>query len=125
MAKIATTDPKRSSAMEKVVRLLSGIRVEAVTQEQITRDIRDRLNAIQVQSGARPLTTVSGTKGLEEFLIAQGDTETAVTLSQIGKALALQKKMEAKAKKDKKGTGPRPVEQQSTGALIDRLRQSM
>ena len=122
MAKIATTDPARSSAIEKVFRLLSGIRVEAVTQEQITRDIRDRLNAIQVQSGARPLTTVSGTKGLEEFLIAQGDTETAATLSQIGRALALQKKMEAK--KDKEGKASKPGGQ-STKALIDRWRQSM
>jgi hypothetical protein len=119
MAKIATTDPKRSSAIEKVARLLSGIRVEAVSQEQITRDIRDRLNAIQVQSGARPLTIVTGTEGLEEALIAQGDTQTAATLSRIGKALAMQKKMDAEKDKNPQPRG------ESTKALIDRLRQSL
>jgi hypothetical protein len=119
MAKIASTDPARSTAMEKVARLLSGVRVEAVTQEQITRDIRDRLNAIQIQSGARPLTIVSGTDGLQEALIAQGDTQTAATLSRIGQALAMQRRMAAGQDENPQPRG------ESTKALIDRLRQSL
>jgi hypothetical protein len=119
MAKIASTDPARSTAMEKVARLLSGVRVEAVTQEQITRDIRDRLNAIQIQSGARPLTIVSGTDGLQEALIAQGDTQTAATLSRIGQALAMQRRLAAGQDKNPQPRG------ESTKALIDRLRQSL
>lgn len=118
MAKIASTDPARSSAQEKVLRLLTGVRVEGVTQEQITRDIRDRLNAIQIQSGARPLTIVSGTEGLQEALATSGDTQTAELLGRISQALAAQRR--AAQKQDEEQAKP-----QSGNALIDRLRQAM
>lgn len=114
--KIATD--KRLSAKDKVARLVTGFRVETVEKEQITRDLRDRLNAIQIKLGARPLTIVSGAEKLKQFALDNGDTETAAQLDQIEKALALQKKLDREAEK---GTGDEPVKD-SRKALIDRLR---
>lgn len=114
--KIATD--KRLSAKDKVARLVSGFRVETIEKEQITRDLRDRLNALQIKLGARPLTIVSGADKLKQFAIDQGDNETAVQLEQIEKALALQKKLDREADK---GTDGKPVKD-SRKALIDKLR---
>jgi len=94
MAKIATTDPERAGAVEKVIRLMTGVRTENVSPEQITRDIRDRLNAIQVKHGARPLTTVIGAKGMIEELTARGEFEAADELTRIEKILSVLRKME-------------------------------
>lgn len=114
--KIATD--KRLSARGKVARLVSGFRVETIEKEQITRDLRDRLNALQIKLGARPLTIVSGADKLKEFALAQGDSETAIQLEQIEKALALQKKLD---RESEKGTFDKPVKD-SRKALIDKLR---
>lgn len=114
--KIATD--KRLSPGEKVWRLVTGVRMETVEKEQITRDLRDRLNALQIKLGARPLTIVNGADKLKEFALANGDTETAMQLEQIEKALALQKKLDREADK---GTDGKPVKD-SRKALIDKLR---
>lgn len=109
MAKIATDE--RSNAIDKVLRLLSGVRTEYVTQEMVTRDLRDRLNAIQIAAGARPLTTVSGTSKLQEHLAAQGDTEKVAVLQRIEQALAIQRKL------------VRDKEKMKSKPLIDMLQQ--
>lgn len=114
--KIATD--KRLSPGEKVWRLVTGVRMETVEKEQITRDLRDRLNALQIKLGARPLAIVSGAEKLKEFALANGDTETAAQLDQIEKALALQKKLD---RESEKATDGKPVKD-SRKALIDKLR---
>jgi len=117
-AKIATDT--RTNAATKVVRLLSGARIETVSQEQITRDIRDRVNALQVAAGARPLTIVSGTEKLQEELIARGDLKTAALLEQYGKVLAAQKKeLAAKQKEAEKAQT-----KQSVNPLVDMLQRA-
>jgi hypothetical protein len=98
LAKISTEDEKRSKPVEKLLRLLSGIRSENVSQEQITRDIRDRLNALQIEYGARPLTTVIGAKGAMEEMQAAGNAEGAAKQAQILKIQAVMRRLE-KAKK--------------------------
>jgi hypothetical protein len=113
-AKMLTTSSDRLSSGDKVLRMLSGVRVENVTQEQVTRDLRDRLNAIQIQLGARPLTTVSGAGKLKAFAAEQGDTETVDKLTRIEAALSAQRKIVADQKKKSK---------EPTKALIDRLRE--
>lgn len=117
-AKIATDT--RTNAATKVVRLLSGGRIETVSQEQITRDIRDRVNALQVAAGARPLTIVSGTEKLQEELIARGDLKTAALLEQYGKVLAAQKKELAAKQKEAEKAQPK----QSANPLVDMLQRS-
>jgi hypothetical protein len=114
--KIATD--KRLSPGEKVWRLLTGVRMETVERDQITRDLRDRLNAMQIKLGARPLTIVSGAEKLKEFALANGDTETAMQLEQIEKALAMQKKLDREASK----TDEDKPQKDSRKALIDKLR---
>lgn len=117
IAKIATADPARSGPVEKVIRLLSGFKVEHVSPEQITRDIRDRLNALQIKSGARPLTIVSGTEKLMERMVEQGDAEGAAELDKITRVLsALRKQVGGTGTSKKKDDRPK------TKALIDRLR---
>jgi hypothetical protein len=111
MAKIASDT--RTGAGEKVLRLLSGVRIENVTPEQITRDLRDRLNAIQIASGARPLTIVSGSEKLVEHLKASGQPETAAVLERINKALAAQRR--AVAAEDKPA---------NSRTVVDMLRQA-
>lgn len=91
-AKMLSTPVNRSGAIEKVARLLTGARVETVTPEKITLDVRDRLNALQVKAGARPLTLVSGTKGLKERMLLQGDKAGVAQLERIEKLLAALKK---------------------------------
>jgi hypothetical protein len=98
--KVATDT--RAGALAKGARLLTGVRTEYVSQEQITRDLRDRLNAIQIAAGARPLTTVSGTSKLQEHLAAQGDTDKVAVLQRIEEALALQRKLIRDQEKMKK-----------------------
>lgn len=97
MAKILTAPSARSGAVEKVFRLIGGMRVETVTPEQTVREVRDRLNAMQIQSGARPVTIVSGTEKLQERLQATGDTEGAARLKKIDVLLQkLRKEMDKK-----------------------------
>ena len=97
MAKILTAPSARSGATEKVFRLLAGIRTETVTPEQTVREVRDRLNAMQIQSGARPVTIVSGTEKLQERLNQIGDTEEAARLKKIDVLLQrLKKEMDKK-----------------------------
>jgi len=97
MAKILTAPSARSGATEKVFRLLAGIRTETVTPEQTVREVRDRLNAMQIQSGARPVTIVSGTEKLQERLQAIGNTEEAGRLKKIDVLLQkLRKEMDKK-----------------------------
>lgn len=117
-AKIATDT--RTNAATKVVRLLSGGRIETVSQEQVTRDIRDRVNALQVAAGARPLTIVSGTDKLQEELIARGDLKTAALLEQYGKVLAAQKKELAAKQKEAEKAKPK----QSANPLVDMLQRA-
>jgi hypothetical protein len=117
-AKIATDT--RTSAATKVVRLLSGGRIETVSQEQITRDIRDRVNALQVAAGARPLTIVSGTEKLQEELVARGDLKTAALLEQYGKVLAAQKKELAAKQKE----AEQASQNQSVNPLVDMLQRA-
>jgi hypothetical protein len=115
--KIATDT--RTTAATKVIRLLSGARIETVSQEQVTRDIRDRINALQIAAGARPLTMVPGTKELQEELVARGDLKTAALLEKYGAVLKAQKKEDAarkKAEKEEKGQAP-----QSSNPLVDML----
>lgn len=114
--KIATDH--RLTPLEKVVRLTTGFRQETVEKDQITRDLRDRLNAMQIKLGARPLTIVNGANKLRDFALANGDTETALQLDQISKALAMQKKMDRDNEKEDDGEPAKD----SRKALIDRLR---
>jgi hypothetical protein len=95
--------------------------METVEKEQITRDLRDRLNALQIKLGARPLTIVSGAEKLKEFALANGDTETAMQLEQIEKALAIQKKLDREADKDAKKKDRDNPARDSRKALIDRI----
>lgn len=113
MAKIATSPPDRASTLEKVFRLTTGIRPETVTQEQITRDLRDRINAEQIKLGARPLTTVVGSDKLMEYALAQGDTETATKLEKYERALSAQRKRVRDSEKKTEAKGQ---------SLVDRLR---
>lgn len=113
-AKMLTTSSDRLSAKDKVIRMLSGARIENVSQEQVTRDLRDRLNALQIQLGARPLTIVSGADKLKKYAEEQGDTATAERLDRIEKALSAQRKIVADQEKKSK---------EPTKALIDRLRE--
>jgi hypothetical protein len=113
MAKIATSPPDRASTVDKVLRLVTGLRPETVTQEQITRDLRDRINAEQIKLGARPLTTVIGAEKLKEYAIAQGDTETATKLEKYEKALSAQRKRVRDSEKKTESKGQ---------SLVDRLR---
>lgn len=117
MTKVASTDPDRSGATEKVLRLLSGVRIETVTSEQITRDVRDRLNMLQIQSGARPLTTVSGTADLMKHMLERGDVEGAAKLEKITKVLSVLRK-QVSGRKSREGKPP------TTRSLVDRLRTS-
>jgi hypothetical protein len=112
--KVVTADPSHMSAGAKVSRILSGMRFETVTQEMITRDLRDRINAEQIRLGARPLTTVIGADKLIEAAEQSGDLQTVEKLKKFNAALAIQRKLVAdQEKKDKKPT---------TQTLIDRLR---
>lgn len=97
VAKIMTEDRKRAGFAEKVLRLLTGMNTENVTQQQISRDIRDRMNAIQIQYGARPLTTVIGAKGAKEEATARGDIEGVTKLERLeAVAKALRKREQDK-----------------------------
>lgn len=102
MAKIATNDPKRAGTVEKLTRLLTGVRTENVSPEQITRDIRDRVNALQIEHGARPLTTVIGAKGIADELRTRGDFENADKLDQYASVLTFMRKQERMKKKAEK-----------------------
>ncbi len=113
MLKIATSPSDRASTVDKVLRLVTGLRPETVTQEQITRDLRDRINAEQIKLGARPLTTVIGAEKLKEYAIAQGDTETATKLEKYEKALSAQRKRVRDSEKKTESKGQ---------SLVDRLR---
>lgn len=115
--KIATDT--RTTAATKVIRLLSGARIETVSQEQVTRDIRDRINALQIEAGARPLTMVPGTKELQDELVARGDLKTAALLAQYGAVLKAQKKEEAARKKAEKEQAT-----QTSNPLVDMLRRT-
>lgn len=101
VAKIATEGGERAGAAEKVLRLLTGGRIENVSREQITRDVRDRLNAIQIEHGARPLTTVIGAEGARDEMLLKGDVEGATKMERIVKVLAaLRKQEQARKQKD-------------------------
>lgn len=117
-ARVISNPSARSSATEKVMRLLLGTRVEAVSEEQIIRDIRDRVNALQIEYGARPLTTVSGTAELQKRLLESGATEDAVKLEQLGKVLAALRKQQRETEKAEKAQNAVPTR-------IDRLRELM
>lgn len=98
LAKIATS-PQQTS-LDKLMRILAGAKVEVVTKEQTVREIRDRVNAMQIESGARPLTIVSGTDKLQEELKAMGREDEAAQLARMEKVLNLLRKQVSK--KDKK-----------------------
>lgn len=85
----------RTSATEKVARFLLGVKVDTITPEQTLREIRDRLNAMEVAAGARPLTLATGTAKLRERLAQTGDTEQLEKLQQIDRLLKLLRKQEA------------------------------
>lgn len=116
-AKVMTTSKERSGAIEKVARLLSGVRIENVTPEIIVRDVRDRLNAIQIEHGAHPLTTVIGTKGLIEHLMKSGDMKGAERLQKIGAVLAVLRKQAAK-----EADGTDTPRKRTTKSLLDQYR---
>lgn len=120
MAKIATDT--RASATQKVLRLISGVRIENVTQEAVTRDLRDRLNALQIASGARPLSIVSGSEKLLEHLRETGQNEEADKLERINTALAAQRR--AVAQQEKKAKQAPPVRNRPA-SLVDMLAQPM
>jgi hypothetical protein len=102
MLKVGTA-PKTSFG-EKALNLLSGGRTRDFTTEQVTREIRDRMNALQVQAGARPLSIVSGTEKLMERLAETGDTEKLQQLKQIEKSLQwLRKKLKEETPGGQKG----------------------
>jgi len=94
-AKIISNPEDRTSSMEKVMRLLLGVKVETITPEQTLREIRDRLNAMEIAAGARPLTLATGTSKLRERLKALGNTEELQKLQQIDQLLKLLRKQEA------------------------------
>lgn len=87
-----TNPSDRATAVEKVLRLLSGVRVEAVSPEQIKRDIQDRLNAEQIAAGARPLSIASGIANLKQQMIDEGDLAGAERMAAIEKVLSLIRK---------------------------------
>lgn len=80
------TDPRRS-AKDKLVNLLTGVRTKQYSSEAMIRELRDRLNAIELEMGARPVTLVTGSKRVKEELEAQGYTEEAARLEAVQKWL--------------------------------------
>lgn len=94
-------DPRRSTG-DKFVNLLTGVRTREYSNEAMTREIRDRLNAIEVQMGARPLTTVIGAKGIIEKLRSDGRTEEADRMEAIQQLLSYYRKQSSIADKKTK-----------------------
>lgn len=76
-AKIISEPTSRSPVPEKLVTMFSGLRTKHVNREQLIRELRDRLNAEQIAAGARPLTIVTGTEGLQQRYEESGDVATA------------------------------------------------
>ncbi len=92
------TDPRRSLA-DRAVNLLTGVRTREYSNEAMTREIRDRLNAIEVSMGARPLTTVIGSKDIIARLRETGQDEEAARLEAIQQLLSSYRKKSALADK--------------------------
>jgi len=93
-AKIVTNPEDRTTALEKVMRTLIGTKIDTITPEQTLREIRDRLNAVEIAAGARPLTLATGTKNLRERLKEIGSTEELRRLEKIDKLLKILRKQE-------------------------------
>jgi hypothetical protein len=81
-------------AIEKLFNLFTGTKISRTTPQQTVREIRDRLNAMQIEAGARPLSIVSGTEQLRERLTETGDTETLERLDQIEQVLQMLRKLD-------------------------------
>lgn len=102
-ARILSSPADRVTATEKVIRMLTGAKIESVTAEQKIRDIRDRINAMQVKAGAHPLTTVIGAGKVKERLLELGDVEGAAAMQAAEDELSrLRKEMDRVAPSEKK-----------------------
>jgi hypothetical protein len=104
--RVATDDPARRSASEKAMNLLLGFRTRIVEPEALARELRDRLNKMQVDMGAQPYTVVGNTDKLGQAYEEIGDAESAERLRATEQALRrlrmqLQKLRSEKAKEAK------------------------
>lgn len=96
-----TLDPRRSTK-DKLINLLTGVRTKEFSDEAMVREIRDRMNALQIKYGARPVTIVAGIDGLKQEMLDQGMKTEADQLERIGKVLTELRKRTALAKQKKK-----------------------
>lgn len=86
-ARTISEPTSRSSGMEKIVTMMSGVRTKHINREALIRELRDRLNAEQIAAGARPLTIVTGTAGLQQRYEEARDTDQAQRLQLISDQL--------------------------------------
>ena len=79
-------DPRKGTT-EKLLNVLSGVRTKTMSPEAQIREIRDRINAVEIEMGARPLTLTVGNKKLEARARAEGDNIKADRLKAARKVL--------------------------------------
>lgn len=103
--KVMTESRDRRGLREKAVNLLTGLRTRQITPEMLSRELRDRLNAEQVKLGARPVTIVSGTKGLSQRYSETGSDEEVAKLAMLERALAIVRKQAEERSERRAGGG--------------------
>lgn len=79
-------DPRKGTT-EKLANIFTGVRTKTMSPEAQIREIRDRINAVEIELGARPLTLTVGNKKLEERARAEGDLVKADRLKAARKVL--------------------------------------
>jgi hypothetical protein len=67
--------------------IFTGVRTKTMSPEAQIREIRDRVNAVEIELGARPLTLTVGNKKLEARARAEGDDVKADRLRAARKVL--------------------------------------
>jgi hypothetical protein len=80
---LRTSTDSRRETPEKLVNVLTGVRTKVYSKEAQIREYRDRLNALEIEMGARPMTLVTGSRQLEDRARAEGDTVKADRLRAI------------------------------------------
>lgn len=99
-ARILTEPTTRTSIPDKAFNLLTGMKTKHITREALIRELRDRLNAEQIDLGARPITIVTGTEGLQEAYAESGQVDRAQRLKIISEQLsALRKEIKRSTEK--------------------------
>lgn len=86
-ARTLTEPTERSPISEKILSMFTGLKMKHINREALIRELRDRLNAEQIRLGARPLTIVTGTEGLQERYTEAGNVSEAERLATIAAQL--------------------------------------